>query len=484
GANMQFWPMGNFFRSCGAFFLRRSFQGDDLYRAVFNKYVQTLIDEGVPIEFFIEGGRSRTGKMAMPKYGLLSTVVQAFHDGKNDDLALVPVYLGYDRIVEESSYMKELGGEEKTKEKALDILKSSNILRKRFGNVYVNIGEPIKLKEYFASLPVKYEELALDERQALYRKISYEIVGAITKVSVVTPFSFISLALLSHDYRGISHDDLWECMELFRDYLSNKNVMLSRTFDEEERMIKNTLQKFEQMNFISKISVDEEIDDGDEIVYSLDDKKRFTIEYYKNNILHFFLPISFFALSVIHHNDDKVFLRDVSTDYTFLKQFFRHEFIFDDNVSDEKEIAEVLSYLEANGSISRFGNEDASGVIVTGLGRKKMERFGALTKNYIESYWVVIRAVAYLKNKPLSEKDFLKRAMSLGNMLHKKGEIRRAEALSQANFLNAMRYLREQGLLIAEDKKEKGDKKITRYYQLTDDKTALETMRRKVFRFI
>ncbi|MCX5826436.1 MAG: 1-acyl-sn-glycerol-3-phosphate acyltransferase, partial [Deltaproteobacteria bacterium] len=137
GTNMAFGPFGYIFRKSGAFFLRRSFRGNPLYAEVFAKYLEILIKEGLPVEFFIEGGRSRTGKMVMPKYGLLSMIIQAFQQQATEDLAAIPIYIGYDRVIEEKSYLKELGGAPKEQEKTTDVIKSSKVLRKRYGSVYV-----------------------------------------------------------------------------------------------------------------------------------------------------------------------------------------------------------------------------------------------------------------------------------------------------------------------------------------------------------
>jgi len=115
GTNLTFWPLGPIFRKSGAFFVRRSFRGNALYGEVFAKYVKVLLKEGLPIEFFIEGGRSRTGKMVMPKYGMLSMILQAYQEGISSDLAIIPAYIGYDRVIEEKSYLEELGGASKTK---------------------------------------------------------------------------------------------------------------------------------------------------------------------------------------------------------------------------------------------------------------------------------------------------------------------------------------------------------------------------------
>src|SRR5664280_691052 len=175
GSNMTFGPMGYIFRKSGAFFLRRSFKGDKIYAEVFTKYLAILLKEGLPLEFFIEGGRSRTGKMVMPKYGLLSMIIQAYQEKYCDNFAAIPVYIGYDRVIEEKSYLKELSGASKTPENTADIIKTSKILRKRYGRVYLNVGEPIIMKSYLEAQEKQITQMTMDERQSLYRKIGYEI---------------------------------------------------------------------------------------------------------------------------------------------------------------------------------------------------------------------------------------------------------------------------------------------------------------------
>ncbi|MGE5856826.1 MAG: 1-acyl-sn-glycerol-3-phosphate acyltransferase, partial [Syntrophaceae bacterium] len=147
GTNLMFWPLGHIFRKAGAFFIRRTFGGNVVYRQVMETYIRIMLREGHPIEFFIEGGRSRTGKMVMPKFGMLSMVIQACTD-LHRDVAVIPVFMGYDRVMEEKSYIEELGGAAKERERASSVIKSRKLLDKRYGRVYVNVGEPIYMHSY------------------------------------------------------------------------------------------------------------------------------------------------------------------------------------------------------------------------------------------------------------------------------------------------------------------------------------------------
>src|SRR5262249_15377184 len=122
GDNLAFWPAGPLLRRCGAFFIRRSFKGARLYTTLVDSYVRKVLREGYAIEFFIEGGRSRSGKLLPPKAGLLSMVTEAA-DGAHADVAYVPISIGYERVVEQRSYVHELSGGEKEKEDAGALLK-------------------------------------------------------------------------------------------------------------------------------------------------------------------------------------------------------------------------------------------------------------------------------------------------------------------------------------------------------------------------
>ena len=485
GSNMSFFPMGYIFRKSGAFFLRRSFRGNELYAEVMARYVKTLLKEGLPLEFFIEGGRSRTGKMVMPRYGILSMVLQAYQEKACDDLAVIPVYIGYDRVIEEKAYLKELGGAPKETEKTTDMIRSSKLLRKRYGRVYMNVGEPFSLKSYLASQKKPLEEMSVVERQSLYRRIGYTIVRAINKVSVVTPFALTSSGLLCYDRRGISRGELREVLALFFDYLSSRKVSFAMTFADREKAVGEALHLFDQSGLISRMGAeDEEEEEVEEIVYSLEDDKRMNLEYYKNNILHYFLPVSFVATSVLASPEDMVPINRLRDDYAFFKRLFRHEFIFDDRKSDIEEITETLSFLRDRGMIAGIEREEKTWIEVKGRGRTNLLPFAGLIHNYMESYWVVIRGCYYLRKGPKAEKDWLKNIRGLGERMYRKGEIRRAEALSQSNYQSAIRYLQDVNIITVTEVSDKSEKKVTPWYALTENKVQMESFRRRLFKFL
>ncbi|MCJ7830257.1 MAG: glycerol-3-phosphate acyltransferase, partial [Desulfobacterales bacterium] len=142
GTNLSFWPIGPLFRGGGAFFIRRSFRGAVLYSKVFTEYIEKLLEEGFNIEFFIEGGRSRTGKLIMPKLGLLSILLNGMKSGACEDLIFAPIYIGYDQVLEDSAYLEELEGGQKKPESFWQGLKARKFLKKRYGKIYLQFQEP------------------------------------------------------------------------------------------------------------------------------------------------------------------------------------------------------------------------------------------------------------------------------------------------------------------------------------------------------
>ncbi len=147
GINLAFWPMGCIFRKTGAFFIRRTFRGLDIYPHVFRSYLWLILQKFQPVEFFIEGGRSRTGALLPAKLGFLNMILEAFNAGKLSDVQFVPLAVNYDRIPEEDSYIRELQGIPKQKEKITSLLKSRHLFKRHYGNVCFAIGQPVSLAE-------------------------------------------------------------------------------------------------------------------------------------------------------------------------------------------------------------------------------------------------------------------------------------------------------------------------------------------------
>lgn len=217
GVNLNFWPVGGLLRRCGAFYMRRSFSGDRIYTAVFRAYVDSLIQRGYSIKFFPEGGRSRTGRLLAPKTGLLSMVAEAGLKQRTRKVALVPVFIGYDRPWEVGSYAKELRGAKKQKESAEGLLKAGTILGKSYGKTYLNFGEPIVLQDYADEHLPGWREAFTPEMEGppegfkdFVSELALENARRTNAAAVANPTGLAALALLASPQRVVSHDEFVE----------------------------------------------------------------------------------------------------------------------------------------------------------------------------------------------------------------------------------------------------------------------------------
>jgi glycerol-3-phosphate O-acyltransferase len=221
GINLNMPLIGPLLRRGGAFFMRRSFAGDRLYTAIFRAYVDSLIQRGYSIEFFPEGGRSRTGRLQAPKTGLLSMVAESALRQRVRKVLVVPVHIGYDKVWEINSYLKELRGAQKQKESVQDLVKATRMLTKSYGRVYLNFGEPIRLQEFADEhLPGWRETLAprADDRpegfKAFVTTLALETMQRINSAAAVTPTGLFATALLASPQRAVAEADLREQVEL------------------------------------------------------------------------------------------------------------------------------------------------------------------------------------------------------------------------------------------------------------------------------
>ncbi len=443
GINLSFFPLGHIFRKSGAFFLKRTFRGDPLYPIVFSTYVKTILSEGFSLEFFIEGGRSRTGKLVMPKLGLLSIMINAYLSGAVNDISFVPIFIGYDRIVEESSYISEMGGAVKKKEGLWSLLRSGSLLKKRYGRVYVAFNNPISLKELIESAGYNRETIPKARLHQLQYDLAYRIVYSINQISVVSTVSLVSAAFLASPQGALTRGELMQICRVFMGWLSSADTRLSNALNNPPPAIAEALNALKEEDLVQEIKGESDEPDFEKVFF-VPEEKRLTLEFYKNNILHFFIPASFVATSILSAPGGSTTREQITDDYTYFRKLFKYEFVYDLEFSDEQRVKRALDYFESNGCIAR----DNAAVTITQAGGDVLQFFAELVRNFIESYLVTSEALQnYLTRGPKSERDLIKRVNITGQRMLKKKEISRIEALSRINFQNAVELLTHENVL-------------------------------------
>jgi glycerol-3-phosphate O-acyltransferase len=225
GINLNLPLVGPWLRRGGAFFLRRSFSGNALYAAVFSNYLGQIMARGHSIEYFIEGGRSRTGRLLQPKTGMLAMTLRSYLRRPVRPVVFVPVYFGYERLVEGRTYLGELSGQPKEKESVFGLLKAIPALRSRFGKVYVSFGEPLALESVLADRATPEQRAALggEDRPDWFRGVVDELaVGIMQRINAaacVSPVNLVALVLLATPRQSMVRTDLARQLELYASLL-------------------------------------------------------------------------------------------------------------------------------------------------------------------------------------------------------------------------------------------------------------------------
>jgi glycerol-3-phosphate O-acyltransferase len=451
GRNLAFWPMGTLFRKSGAFFIRRTFQGAKFYAQLFSEYVCMLIKQGFNIEFFIEGGRSRTGKMVLPKTGLLTILMDAYRHGDCKDLMFVPVYVGYDRLLEERAILQELEGTQKKQESFGQLIRARRFLKKQYGRVYVQFDESISLKALVSQSGRSLQDMEHAEYQAMGRNLAHRLINAINRVSVVTPQALTACAILNYPKQAFRQSDLMAYVETYLNYLMFQNVRLSENFDDPFRAVQNVLAIYHGRRLLERqkpkgrdhVPVEEQR-------FVVPENRRLNLEYYKNNCIHFFVPTAYTALAILSYDAFQFSASALHKDYSFLQDFFKYEFAFDVDKTPEYMVRKTLkAFIDDAVLMPHPTLPDTYNM--TSAGFRKLLFFASFLKTYFESYWVVLDVLKGYGRRDLVKKERMKKIQALGGRLYKRGEIDRREALSQVNYENGLTFFNFKGIRGKED---------------------------------
>jgi 1-acyl-sn-glycerol-3-phosphate acyltransferase len=223
GDNLNIPVLGSFLQHAGAMWIRRSFGDDQLYITLVQAYIDTLLQNGYNLECFVEGGRSRTGKLLPPKFGILSYMLDSIASGRVDDAIICPVSTQYDKVIEVDSYISELLGQPKPKENLLDFLSASSVLSLKLGRVDVRFHEPWSLRtfinqqrERMSKLPQQLDSKK-DDRIRLLRTLGYKVLSEINDVSVVMPTALVGTVILTMRGRGVGKSEMIRRVEWLSD---------------------------------------------------------------------------------------------------------------------------------------------------------------------------------------------------------------------------------------------------------------------------
>lgn len=435
GINLNFFPAGPIFRSWGAFFIRRTFKGNRLYSTIFREYLAELFYRGYSVEFFIEGGRSRTGRLLTPKTGMLSMTLQALQQGLNRPLSIIPVYIGYEHVLEVDTYAKELRGAEKEKENAGLVLRVIKKLR-NLGKGYVNFGEPITLNSYlnqhYPDWKTEHEQTKPEWFSEAIDSISTQIMTNINKAAAVNALNLTVTALLASRQRALSREQLIKQLDSYLQLLQNVPYSNDIILPEE-----NGEQMLEHVLNLTKVGILVEKDNFGEII-RLQRNSAVLMTYYRNNIQHLFVLPSLVATIILHYEamELNLVIDSVKKFYPFL-----HNELFLDIPVDQLNhyIRKIIDELCRQELIKRHEN-------IISINKKRvrgLQLLSASVREILQRYYITLTLLQL--NPTISRGVLEKESQSVAQRLSVLHGINAPEFFDKAVFSIFINSLRSNG---------------------------------------
>jgi glycerol-3-phosphate O-acyltransferase len=440
GKNLSFWPVGPLLRHGGAFFLRRSFKGLGLYTHVFSAYVRALVREKVNINFYIEGGRSRTGKLMPPRVGMLAFLLQAVEEGAVQDLTFVPCFIGYDQIPEERSYLRELAGRDKQAESFLSVIRAREILKRRFGKVYVRFDEPVSFRAFCenAAVGVNPTQMSSKENRKLLHDFAYHLMYGIVRAGVVTPIDLAAAGLVCMKTHRVGRELFFKLVGYFSTMLKKGGFEFAESVSSREVALEQALGLFRYRGFVN---VDPSSAPEDEIVYVIEEQKRANLEFYRNSLVNYLWSASFLAILLTSDGDSPAGTSPgMREEFQLLSQLCSKELIVDPLSDDDEIRVKTLGRFRDEGWV-RLENDNRISVV----NREALESLRGIMSDIIEIYYLSL--VATETAGGVGIKDFMKKIMKIAQDLRGSDESRPLPSLSSVTVANALARFSEMGIL-------------------------------------
>ncbi|QUM74932.1 glycerol-3-phosphate 1-O-acyltransferase PlsB [Moritella sp. 24] len=403
GINLNFFPAGPMFRRGGAFFLRRTFKGNKLYATIFREYLSLLFSKGYSVEFFTEGGRSRTGRLLPPKTGMLNMTLQAMLREQSRPITLVPVYLGYDHVMEVSTYVKELSGANKKKESMFQVFGIAKKL-KNYGQAFVNFGEPINLNQYLnkhvenwrddMNMPVEEQPQWLHQTT---RDLANQVMVKINNAAAVNALTICALILHAAPHKALSREILVKQIDSYLKLLRNN------PYSEFSTLPENSAEEIlDQAISLKKFTVRE---DSLGQMLSMSYEQAVLLTFYRNNILHLFAVPSLIA--AIASERPQINVQEINAKVRQLYPLIQAELFLkysDDELDDC--VTDTLSEMQQQGLIEN--NND----VITPVAERLMslKLLAASIQETLQRYSIVLTVLEHdqvIEKKKLEDRSQL-----------------------------------------------------------------------------
>jgi glycerol-3-phosphate O-acyltransferase len=296
GDNLNMLLVGPVLRRCGAFFLRRSFKGEALYAAVFHEYLHLMLTRGFPLKYFIEGGRSRSGRTLTPRAGILGMTVRSFIREHTRPLVFVPVYIGYEKVIEGRTYLREMAGKPKQRESLWGVLQSARKIKRVFGKAYINFGQPLALAEFLDSFRPGWADAAdapADWAREATSCAANELARRLNDAAVINPVNLIALALLSTPRHTADEQVLHRLLEHYQALVAGAPYSPTT--------IPCALDARQIVAYVERLGIAERLTHPLGDLIRVAEGEAPLLAYFRNNVLHLFALPALIAC-LLNHN--------------------------------------------------------------------------------------------------------------------------------------------------------------------------------------
>jgi len=432
GTNMNFFLIGPLLRRSGIFFIRREFKENEPYKFVLRQYLDYLLEKRFALEWYVEGGRSRSGKLREPRLGLLAYVADSYQRGIADDVVFVPVSINYDQITDVSSYAAEQRGRSKDSESLMWALKFIASLRRRNGSIHIRFGEPLHLSTQIS----RDLDLSSDEGRLALPKVAFEISTRINAVTPVTTISLVTLALLSQEEHGLTVDEMMNVLKPFVRFLIERDI--PTTFDlplTSSGIVEEALEDLVASGVIQRT------DGLTELVYSIGADQHLAAAYYRNTIIHFFIITGITELSIGTGilSGDGLTIESIVERALALRDLLKFEFFFSPSEEFSQEILEEVDRYGIPNSKSQELDFDMSAMLPA--------KSPIVLRPFLEAYYVVAETLVTLEGQQIDLRECTDLCLSMGEQLLAHGDIATEEAVSTALFATGLRLAENRKLL-------------------------------------
>jgi glycerol-3-phosphate O-acyltransferase len=360
-------------------------------------------------------------------------------------MIFVPIYIGYDRVLEEGAYLHELEGGQKKPESFWQVIKARKFLKRRYGKIYVQFHEPLSLQGILDQQGTSLIEMKPKEKNAFCRNLGHRMINSINKRTVVTPHGLVASALLNFAKKSFSFDHLRSQVCTYIKYLNTQGAALADTLIiDQDHAIRNAFDAYTQRKFIDPLPRAKE-NPAPEIKYRVIENKRPFLEYYKNNCISFFIPAAFTALEILKKDAFQFSASDLHNGYAFLQEFFKNEFAYDIELAPEYYVRKSLKAFIDDAIIMPHQTLPDT-YNLTSAGFRKLKLYSRFLKTYFEAYWIVLNFLMHRHQNSIENKERIRKIEVRGNRMFKRKEIERKEALSKVTYQNAIDYFISRGV--------------------------------------